>query len=120
MIVVIRNIRSTLTKCFMKALLVSTYIYMEIYPESCSDCFSLTKPEMSRVMRKPVLRVSNQVQHKRAVQPQKMAGDLKFCILEVEGLYYLCSENKGADQLGGYGSADLPFCFLIFVKQVFS
>ena len=93
---------------------------MEIYPELCSDCFSLTKPEMSRVMRKPVLGVSDHVLHKRAVQPQKMAGGLKFCILEVEGLYYLYSENKGADQLGDYDSADLRFCFLIFIKQVFS
>ena len=31
----------------------------------------------------------------QAVQPQKMARGLKL----VEGLYYLCSENKGADQL---------------------
>ena len=28
---------------------------------------------------------------KQAVQPQKMAGDGKFRILEGEGLYYLCS-----------------------------
>ena len=34
-----------------------------------------------------------------AVQSSKMARDLKFCILEVEGLYYPYSENKGADQL---------------------
>ena len=33
------------------------------------------------------------------VQPQKMVRGLKFGIHEVEGLYYLCSENKGADQL---------------------
>ena len=32
---------------------------------------------------------------------------LKFRIWEVEGLYYLCSENKGADQLRGYREADL-------------
>ena len=36
---------------------------------------------------------------KRAVQPQKMAKDLKFRIKEIEGLYYSNSENKGADQL---------------------
>ena len=35
---------------------------------------------------------------KQAVQPQRMAGGLKVLI----GLYYLCSENKGADQLHGY------------------
>ena len=28
-----------------------------------------------------------------------MARDLKFCTLEVEGLYYPYSENNGADQL---------------------
>ena len=31
----------------------------------------------------------------RAVQPHKMARGLKFHMLEVEGLYYLCSKNKG-------------------------
>ena len=35
----------------------------------------------------------------RAVQPQKMARDLKFRISEVLGLYNLCKENIGADQL---------------------
>ena len=25
----------------------------------------------------------------------------------IDGLYYLCSENKGADQLRGYHAADL-------------
>ena len=35
----------------------------------------------------------------RAVQPQMMARGLKVRIYEVEVLYYLCSENKGADQL---------------------
>ena len=36
-----------------------------------------------------------------AEQLQKMARGLKFRIYEVEGLYYLCSENKGADQFRG-------------------
>ena len=34
----------------------------------------------------------------QAEQLQKMARGLKFQIYKVEGLYYLCSENKGADQ----------------------
>ena len=39
----------------------------------------------------------------QAAQPQKMARGLKFCISVGEGgLYYPCSENKGADQLRGY------------------
>ena len=33
----------------------------------------------------------------QAVQLQKIARGLKFQIQKVEGLYYLCSENKGAD-----------------------
>ena len=35
----------------------------------------------------------------KAIQPKKMARKLKFPIQEVEGFYYLSSENKGADQL---------------------
>ena len=54
------------------------------------------------------------------VQPQKMAGALKVLIYEVEGLYYLCSENKGADPLGGNPTADLHLCFHLCKKQVFS
>ena len=46
-----------------------------------------------------------------AVQPHKMARGLKIWIEEVEGLYYPCSENKGADQLCGYHEADLRLCF---------
>ena len=55
-----------------------------------------------------------------AVQPQKMARVVKFCIYEVEGLYYLCSENKSTDQLCGYRAADLRLCFRICFKQVLS
>ena len=47
----------------------------------------------------------------RAVQPQKMASGLNFQIKEVEGLYYICGENKGADQLRSYCTADLHLCF---------
>ena len=49
-----------------------------------------------------------------------MARSLKFCIKVVEGLYYLCSENKGADQLRGYREADLRLCFRICQNPVFS
>ena len=47
----------------------------------------------------------------QAVQIQKMARILKFRIRKVNGLYYLCSENKDADQLRGYRKADLPLGF---------
>ena len=56
----------------------------------------------------------------QAVQLQKMARGLKFKIQKVEGSYYLCSENKGADQLHGYREADLCLCFRICKKSVFS
>ena len=56
----------------------------------------------------------------QAVQPHKLARGLKLCIQEVEGLFYLCSENKGADQLRGYREADLRLCFRIGEKPVFS
>ena len=54
------------------------------------------------------------------VQPQKMSRDLKFQIEEVEGLYHLCSENKGTDQLCGYGAADLHLFFFTYAKSRFS
>ena len=41
----------------------------------------------------------------QAVQLQKMARSLKFQIQKVEGMYYLCSENKG------YREANLRLCF---------
>ena len=56
----------------------------------------------------------------RAAQPHKMARSLKFHIEEVEGLNYLCSENKGADQPRGYREADLRLCFRICKNPVFS
>ena len=71
---------------------------------------------MSRVTRKPVFGVSNQVRHKSGCT----ATEDGFWIKEVEGLYYLCSKKKGADQLHGYRTADLPLCFHICKKQVFS
>ena len=40
-----------------------------------------------------------------------MARCLKNQIKEVEVLFYLCSENKGTDQLHGYRAADLRLFF---------
>ena len=40
-------------------------------------------------------------------------------IEEVEGFCCLCSENKVADQLGGYHAADLCLCFRICIKFLF-
>ena len=53
----------------------------------------------------------NRANTNRAVQPKKTARSLKFLIQEEEGLYYPCSENKGADQLRSYCEADLPLVF---------
>ena len=50
-------------------------------------------------MRKPI---STRSDTNRPGQSQKKAGSLKFQIYEEEGLYYLCSGNKGADQLCSY------------------
>ena len=38
----------------------------------------------------------------RPQQPQEMARSLTFQILEEEGMYYICSKNKVADQLCSY------------------
>ena len=56
----------------------------------------------------------------RAVQSLNMVRGLKFRIQKEEGLYYPCSENKGADQLRGYREADLRLCFRIYKNPVFS
>ena len=47
----------------------------------------------------------------RAVQPQNMSRGLKFRNKEEDGLYYPCSENKGADQLRGYAKLICAFVF---------
>ena len=55
---------------------------------------------MSLVLRKPVFGPTRSDTN-RAVQSLNMARGLKFQIQKEEGLYYPCSENKGADQLRG-------------------
>ena len=62
-------------------------------------------------MRKPTFWFSTWSDTNQAVQLQKMARGLKFRIKKVEILHYLCSENKGADQLRSYREADLHFVF---------
>ena len=71
-------------------------------------------------MRKPKFWFLTRSDTNQAVQPQIMARGLKFRIKEEEGLYYPCSENKGADQFRGYRKADLRLCFRICKKPVFS
>ena len=71
-------------------------------------------------MRKSTFWFSTRSDTNQAVQLQKMAKGLKFRIWKVERSHYLCSENKGADQLRGYRTADLRLCFRICKKPVFS
>ena len=68
------------------------------------------KNHLSRVLRKTVFGVSDQV---RAVKSLKLARGLKFWIKKVEELYYPCSENKGANQL----HCDLCLCFHIITQK---
>ena len=69
-------------------------------------------------MRKSVCQVSNLFGHKQPSTATKVGlglEALKFQIYKEEGLYYLCSKNKGVDQMHGYGTADLRFCFHIII-----
>ena len=85
---------------------------------------SLDRPspgdDVSRVMRKPTFWFPTWSDTNQAVQLQKTARGLKFHIYKVKGLYYLCSENKGADQLCGYRTTDMRLCFRICKMLVFS
>ena len=67
---------------------------------------------MSHITKNLVFRVSNQSDNNQAIQPQKMA----IIRLETSNsgsrgtVQYICSQNKGADQLQGYDTADLQLC----------
>ena len=58
-------------------------------------------------MRKQTMWFLDRSDRNRAVQAQKMARGWKFGIYEEEELKYLCSKNKGANQLRGYRNAPL-------------
>ena len=74
---------------------------------------------MSHFTRKPVFGFPTRSDTNWAVQPQEMTGGLKFQIYKAEGWHYLCSENKGADQLRGYHAADLRLCLSHMQKAGF-
>ena len=83
---------------------------------------------MSLVARKLVFVLSDQAPHQQGCTKHKMGRGLKtlkkiykgfYNILAVERLYYLCSENKGADQLRLYRKADLRLGFA-YAKSRFS
>ena len=71
-------------------------------------------------MRKPTFLFPTWSDTNQAVQLQNIARVLKFRIEKVEASHYLCSENKGADQLCGNREADLRLCFRICRTLVFS
>ena len=80
----------------------------------------VTKVKMSRVLRKQTFWFPTWSDTNQAVQLQKIDRGLKFRVKKAEGFYFLCSENKGADQLRGYCEADLRLCFRICKMLVFS
>ena len=67
--------------------------------------------QIRRDVRKSVFGVSDQVQRKPP--SEKKATSLEFRTFEEEKLYYPCSENKGADQLCSFCTADLRLCFRV-------
>ena len=72
---------------------------------------------MSCVARKHVFGVSDQVRHKPLCTATEDGCRLEFQMSDEEGLYYLCSENKGSNQLCSYCVADLRLCFRICNKS---
>ena len=65
--------------------------------------------------------VSDQVRHKPGCTATEDGKKLEISDLDSSGIVlYICSENKGADQLRGYREADLRLCFRICKKPVFS
>ena len=72
--------------------------------------YHLGAVNMSLVITKPVLRVSDQVQYKLGCTATK--DGYKLEILDLIGSRGIsCSENKGVDHLLGYCTADLPLYF---------
>ena len=57
---------------------------------------------MRLCVRNPTIWFPNRSDRNQAVQSQKIARSLLFRTKEEEGLYYPCSENKGAYQFRGY------------------
>ena len=70
---------------------------------------------LSRVMRKPVFRVFNQVRQKHDCTATEDGQRIEILDLGRRGAV-LCSENKGADQLCGHCAADLHLFFCICEK----
>ena len=70
------------------------------------------------VARKSVFGVANQVRYKPDCTDSKDGQRLEMS--DLEGLYCLCSKNKGAEQLRSHCEADLRLCFCIGKKLIFT
>ena len=81
--------------------------------------FFLAQLHMSRDARKPAFWFPTWSDTNQAVQVQKMARGFKFRTSKVERLYYLRSENKGADQIRGSAKLICVFVFA-YAKRWFS
>ena len=79
-----------------------------------------TIQHLSLCVRKPTIWVPTRSDINQPVQSQKQARSLKFPILEKDGLYYPCSENKGADQLCSYCTADCAVTAQLICGFVFA
>ena len=81
------------------------YCGFNIGPTNLSNesTWNIDKDYMSRVVRK----------HKPGCTTTEDGKRLEISDLEVEGLFYLCSKNKGTDQLCSNGTVDLCLCFHI-------
>ena len=107
------------TKVLISCVVTAQLFYAFVFAFAKSR-FSRDTAHLSRDTRKPTFWFPNWFDTNWAVQLQTMARGLKFRIKKVEGSYYLCSENKGADQLRGYREADLRLCFRKCKMLVFS
>ena len=75
--------------------------------------------QLSHLVGKPTMWLSNRPNTNRAVQAQKIARGWKFWFYKVDEFYYQCSKSKWADQLRSYCEADLLLCFRLCRLLVF-
>ena len=69
-------------------------------------------------MRKPVIGNSEQVRHKPGcTSTEDGLSGLKLWNKEIEGLYYLYIENKGADQVRVTAPAQLMRAFVLHMEK---
>ena len=83
----------------------------------CTFYFLINEPRREKTN----VLVSDLVRHKPGCTATEDGYRLEISEVERRGIVlYLCSENKGADQLRGYREADLRLCFCICRTLVFS